>query len=411
MGSTIFTYEVESNGHLMNRKLLLFPLLVSLAVVSCSDDPSSIASGLLPNGDFPVIRGDTLFATQHSSGSAIVSNRSSGRLLLGIAGIDNGAQVKAWTMLRFLQFPDSLAGVTITGASIELTSCYHFGEDSLAALSFSVHEATSSWLGDSLTVDSLDQTGSYLNSDPLESVSRSALADTDTLRFELRDTSLVREWIRAASDTTAKNEGIILRPSNSSLVKGFWSFNSMNSSNYPRLIIRYSKDGVDGTYTHSTGNSRYCAAAPAAGVITDTSRIFIQNGVSYRGMLTFNIDSIPRSAIINQAYLDVTLDPLHSTQTGLAVDSLYAVMLSQDGSLISDSFELSRADGSGSSRVYSFNVRAFVQTWLLATTVPRRMALIGYDELGTLDIVALYGTAAANNLRPRLRVVYSTSKQ
>jgi hypothetical protein len=55
-------------------------------------------------------------------------------------------------------------------------------------------------------------------------------------------------------------------------------------------------------------------------------------------------------------------------------------------------------------------VRTFVQSWLRATSVPRRVALIGYEELGTLDIVALHGTAATNNLRPRLRVVYSTTK-
>ncbi len=381
-------------------------VFIALTLLGCSDDPSSIGSSLLPSGDYPNITVDTLYATAHASPYALPTTRSSDRILLG-----NTGSIQAWSMLQFLGLPDSLSTITITRAWVEVSTSYHYG-DSLAPVSFTIHRGTGSWLGDSLTCDSLiSQPSSYFDPVPFASISSGAVPDTGWFRFEIPDTALIHQWIAASSDTNATNLGIILKPTNSSVVKGFWSFNSLETTLAPKLILECQIDGATVEYSHQSGTARYCATAPEGTILLDPSRIYVQSGIAYRGLVTFDVSSIRRGVVINRALLELTLDASASDRTGLVPDSLYAYYVSETGAIVAESYRLSGGGTLNNERFYQFDARDYVQQWLAYPALPKQVTVTAVSELGTLDRFVFYGSEAPIHLRPRLRVTYSSIHQ
>jgi hypothetical protein len=191
---------------------LVIIVLIGLLVPSCTEAPTSVGLSLLRNQDFPAIKVDTLYASSFSTMRSNVQTSGSDRLLLGRA-----SAFDAILMLRFKGLTTGLLDtVTITGSRIELRAVYHFA-DSLAPLAFSAYPAIAPW--DTVSYDSLTQNpGNYYSPNPYSVFAPLVVDDTSSVRFSV-DTVDVRAWFAATT-----NNGVVLKASNISTVKGFASF-------------------------------------------------------------------------------------------------------------------------------------------------------------------------------------------
>jgi len=373
-------------------------ILFAAGFSGCSEDPNPVGAGLLPSSD--LLKLDTLstFAIR-SSGQSAIPLASTTRLLVGKV-----RDIESWGVFRFSSLPDSVAYMKILSAEVILRANYHFG-DSLASFSFSVHKVLQSWGTDSLTVDSLTAAGFY-DANPMSTINLPSVGDTASITIPV-DTTLIRSW-GTISDTTLQNFGILLRPTNSQVVKGFAMFGASDESHRPRLLMRFLREEFSriDTLILSKGVSRFGARILDASWISDSARIYVHNGLSYRGVLEFDISSLPAHAAIHRAQLELTLDPSQSQFSSYTVDSTVAVYSTNDGVALTEIFGLSESFLSNGTRIHRYPVGQFVQRWVRGTT-QRRIIIAGLGEPEGLDLFAFYGAAAPLSLRPRLSIVYS----
>ena len=373
---------------------------------ACNDTPNSIGNGSLPQKDYGVVHIDTFYATNHSSLSNLIFTTSIDRFMLG-----KYKTYQAWTCLKFYSWPDNLIGARITSASIQLKGVYHFG-DSLAPLTFTVYRAMSNlFLTDSLTYDSLrlnsvnSAKGIYYDSNnPVGSYPPTSSGDTDAITINILDTTMLREWFSTNTDTTDLNDGLVLRPTNSNIIKGFYSFNASDTSLKPTLTVNYiDTNGISYSYSHKFGVSEYVSTVDQASFMTDNNLIYIQNGISYRGLISFDSIFTAWPVSIHRAVMQVTL----SSSVSVMHDSLYALSVGSSGVSDGVSYALSqRSNDSSGHPLYLFDVRPIAIRWLSNASI-RKVALSGFSENSSFDLFKLYGTGA---LKPKIIITYSVQR-
>ncbi|MCX6121323.1 MAG: hypothetical protein NTX44_06850 [Ignavibacteriales bacterium] len=400
-------------------KVFRFILLLGIASMlfllnGCNDTPNSVGRGSQNKEDFGVVHVDTLYATDHASTQNLIYTSSIDRFMLG-----KYKTYQAWTCLKFYGWPDSLIGKKITSATIRLKGVYHFG-DSLAPLSFDAYRAMSNlFLTDSLTYDSLNLNsvnsvhGVYYNSSPLSIPTIFPVGDTGSMTIHILDTTMLREWFSTNTDTTDLNDGLLFRPTNSNIIKGFYSFNASDTSYQPTLYITYQDtNGNTVGYSHKVGISKYVSTVNQASLIMDNTLIYVQNGISYRGFVSFDSISTPWPASVYRAVLQVTLNvPQSSAQfTPFAHDSLYALSVGTNDKSDGGAYGMSQlsTDSSGHP-FYSFEIRQIAVRMLNNASI-RKIALSGYSESGSFDLHALYGALSDKKLKPRLIITYSIQR-
>jgi hypothetical protein len=361
------------------------------------EDPNPVGASLLPGSDLLKIDTTTTPSTANSSQKAVPNPGLPNRLLIG-----KTADYESWGLLRFVSIPDSLVLINVLDASVTLRASYHFG-DSLAPFSMTVHRVLNSWGTDSLTIDSLKATGFYETA-AQANVSVSSIGDTATISFPL-DTSMVRTWVNAALDTATTNFGLLLKPTNFSVIKGFESGVSPTTAFRPQVMIRYSRPGLTrvDTVVVNTSIVAYAAFANNTAWLSDSSHIYVRNGLAYRGSIDFDISGIPAGSPVHKAVLEMTLDPAASKLNSLTTDSLFAYFVSTDG-VLTNSYALGEPTFVNGKKVYSFTVTNFVQYWTKNVN-PRTIAVGGYTERSTVDSFVFFGASSA--FKPKLLITYS----
>jgi hypothetical protein len=315
-----------------------------------------------------------------------------------------------------------LVGVKITSATILLKGVYHFG-DSLAPVSFNAYRAMSNlFISDSLTYDSLNLNsvnsvnGVYYNSNPLSISTVIPVGDTALIKINILDTTMLREWFSTNTDTTNLNDGLVLRPTNANIIKGFYSFSNSDTALQPTLYITYIDTNNNSlSYSHKVGVSKYVSTVDQASLITDKNLIYVQNGISYQGVIAF--DSISKISSqwpvsIYRAVLQVTLNPSQSSSqfNPFAHDTMYALSVGanekSDG--IASILSQRSIDSSGHP-IYSFDARQIALRWLSNASI-RKVALSGYNESSSFDLHVLYGAIPDKKLKPRIIITYSVQR-
>jgi hypothetical protein len=404
--------------------LNVFRLIIFLGIAAmlfllsgCNDTPNSVGKASLNNGDNGVVLVDTFYATDHSTVSNLIYTSSLDRFMIG-----KYKTYQAWTCLKFLGWPDSLIGVKITSATIQLKSVTHFG-DSLASFSLNAYRgmsnlfATDSLTYDSLTLNSVNSAnGVYYNSSPLTLQTFIPAGDTESATIQILDTAMIREWFSTNTDTTNLNDGLVLRPTNSNIIKGFYSFNESDTALSPTLYVTYiDSNGNAQSYSHKTGLSKFVSTVDQASLITDKNLMYVQNGISYRGLVSF--DSIAKiSALwpvsIHRALLQVTLNSSQSSgqSNPFVHDSMFALSVGTNGLSDGISYGLSQHSIDSSGRpMYSFDIRTIAVRWLSNASI-RKLTLSGYDENSTFDVHAVYGAVPDKKLKPRIIITYSIQR-
>ncbi len=379
-------------------------LLLS-TIQGCVDAPNQVGADILSSTDLPELRKDTLYARTHETRFFISSNYTLDRFCIG-----KYQTYESWGILSFLDLPDSLKNIRVLSAKIRLKAMYRFG-DSASILSFRAYRLLSDWTGDSLTYDSLTQRPShyYDATTPLQLYFSQAIGDTDYVYIQIPDTAIVRQWFATIGDSIEYNYGLLFEPTNNSVILGFSTFYSLDTAAMPTLFVEYEKDGIQDTYIHQYSSSRFLPTANYSAIVSSSSLFYVQNGIPYRGILTFNVDNIPNPSVINSAYLYLTASNAQTLRNIYSRDSLIVTQLNSDGTMTYPWVAISTTtiDSLGN-RTYKFDIKFAVNSWI-RRRYPSQIIVMGYSENSTFDRTALYGVSASNALYiPRIEVSYST---
>ena len=367
-------------------------------IAGCAETPNQVGAKLLPGKDLLKIDTTTVWAYASTSQPVIIGTASSLRLLVGKVNT-----TESWGLIRFAALPDTVLLLPFVSAQLNLRTIYHFG-DSLAPFSLAVHNVLMNWSSDSLTMDSLKAPGFY-ESNPRGIGSFSFVGDTETITIPL-DTAMIRSW-GTVSDSLTTNFGLLLRPTNSSVVKGFGTFSQGDATLWPQLLLFFQgSGGVIDTLTVNTGSDRFVATGPAPSWPSDSTHIYVQNGFAYRGAIDFDVSMLPPHAAIHKATLQLTSDQSRSQFNYFTVDSLQAFFVDTSGLALTYLESISEAAQIGTAKVYQITVGSFVQRWV-AGTGKRRLVIAGFEEGSALDLFSLYGAGASKALKPKLTIYYS----
>lgn len=376
-----------------------FLALVSLVWLGCNEEPTSVGIGLLSSQDLVRVDTTTITAVGGTTIRKRINTGASGDIMVGKF---QGYEARA--LLRFTGIPDTLEPAGILSANLILKASYRFG-DPQGDLAFSVNKMTQGWTETGVNWDSIS-TASY------EPTTRgffsAAIADTDSVIISL-DPSLIKDWLQAVADSQAI-EGVILVPTGASdKIVGFNSFQSSDASKAPRLVVTFLSGTVQDTLTLATGEDVYVANID--NLNSDQNLLYVQAGVVYRSMVTFDLSLVPSHVGIHQAMLELTLNPsrsmLSSTSTfnSQSVDSLLSFFLVTSDSVDNSTFILGHRLNPDSA-VYSFAITSDVQRWINGK--PNfGVRIEAWAETSRLDLFTFYLSSANPSLRPRLRIVYS----
>jgi len=373
-------------------------MLFVLFIAGCAETPTTVGAKLLPNGDLLRLDTTVVSATRSYNGIVIPATSISPRVLVG--NVDN---IQCWGIYRFSLLPDSIKSIPIVSAELDLRTIYHFG-DSLAPFSMTVHQILMNWATDSLTIDSLKAPGFYRSS-PSGVWNSGSIGDTSRLTIPL-DTTMIRSW-GTLNDTTLNNFGVLLRPTNNGVVKGFGSFMVSDPALGPKLLLRLrNAAGTIDTLSLTVGGQRYVTTGLNSAWASDSTHLWVQNGVANRGYVEFDVSAIPLHAAVHKATLELTLDAQRSKFNYFTADSAYVYFTGDDGSTLSYIVGIGTPAQVGTSKVYQFPVGAFVQRWVRGSVL-KRMAIAGFDENFALDLFSFYGAQSTKAVKPKLTIIYS----
>jgi hypothetical protein len=386
-----------------------FLALITLTLISCSEDPSAIGSAFLSkdliNLDSLDSYKDTLPQYSYSYKHVIPLAYSSS-LLLGQKG-DNIAT----TLLAFnFVIPDTIKAdlltnsLQVTSASVQLTKFYTYGDSVAGTIDYTVHSISAStpWATE-FTIDSL----SKIQYDA-EDVS-SGKSFTDTLyQFNLK-TKVALDWLTNYAKSATPDNGLIVIPQNSTKIVGFYALTSSTDVSVPYLTVVLSKPGV-----YSNDTLKFTTTADVSVISgnipqNQNENIYVQSSVELESFLRFDLSKVPPHAIINYAELQLTIDTTQSLfGSPFTTDQLLAYYITDStriDSTLTNEIPLSR---SGS--LYKGNVTSYVQNWLSSKI--NEGIQIKANTYGTgLELWALKGSSASDPAkRPRLKIIYTNKK-
>jgi hypothetical protein len=401
-------------------KLPRFFLLSSIGTMlclslGCNDTPDPVGISTQPAADYGEVKVDTFYASVvQPTQPNLIFTENIDRVMLGKYQANQGQTYEAWTCLKFDSWPASLLGVRIISATLQLKPFYRFG-DTTSSLSINAYRAKASLQGDSLTFDSLDLHGSdYYTNVPINAPC--TIQPSDTLCSIILDTAVVREWFVSNIDTTDKNDGIILRPTNANVIKGFYSFNVSDTARQPTLYIRYidTNGTTEKYYTHKIGLSKYIAQVQNLNINNPDGKMRIQNGISYRGLLAIDPSLDKLSLLwpitIHQAVLHLTLDSASSScsdkPTPFSQDILYGLSVGANNK--PDGLHYASSKKLANNAIYQFNVLAFTIGWIKNTSI-RKISFSGPFESGSFDLFTFYGSGSTTTT-PKIIITYSIQR-
>jgi hypothetical protein len=375
--------------------VLAFSLLV---LPGCSDTPSTLGVGLIPEEDFLTADTVTAYSTLERSYLTRRNFGTSNTLTVG-----RTESLEAQSLLRFTGIPDTMKGSTVSSVELILFPNYIAG-DSTGTVSFDVHKITSGWTESGFTWDSL----TTLSYDPAAAGSFSGVvADSDSVVVSISP-ELISSWFTNTADILPIY-GILLKTdaqTAGSVIRGFGSF---EVTRLPRLRIIATQNSQIDTFTLTTGYDTFVLNGTA--MVNPEHSLYIHPTIGYSSMLVFDVSGVPRNAVIHRATMELTLNPAYTLYSRPAVDSVIAAFI-VDSMARSDLYDTYLPISSRSGDVYSMNISKMVQRWVKG--FPNQGVRVkAYDEnlgssaQGCVNPFVFYTSQSEAQLRPRLKIIYS----
>jgi len=387
-------------------KLTIILACLSLIIISCSDDPSSIGVDLI-GSEYLVLNN---FNTQDDSTtqtSYYYKNAGSlglsSRIFIGKRG-----DLEASTLMRFdFIINDSLQdnflddSIKVNYAKIRLLPNYTYN-DAAQSMDFTVHKISNYWTSSSYTIDSLS-TLMYDNSDVISNRNFS-----DSLYTFNIDNNIVLSWIKSSIDTNLeKNYGVYFKPTaGSGKIVGFPAY-TLYDTTYAQLTVVVEKPGF---YIDTLSGFLVSDVSVISGnfpVLPD-GEIAVQGGLAIESKLFFNIKNIPQNVIINNAQLILKQDTTNSvlSQSGAGSIRIFSVVDSTTDSVnTSNSILMTKQDD-----IFTGNITSLVSDWVNNKN-NQGMILTTGTQTDNLEMIAIKGSNYADlKERPQIKVVYTSKK-
>jgi TGF-beta propeptide len=380
---------------------------ITLNLVSCSDDPSSIGSAFLSR-DF--IKLDSLdsfkdtFPQFSYTYKNIIPLGFSSTLLLGKKGDDVATMLLSFNII----VPDSVKtdlinnAVVVSSATVQLYKNYNFG-DSTASIDYTVHSVNNAWTSTSFTVDSLPN----LQYDAADVSSNKSFTDT-LYQFNLSN-DLALKWLNIYANSQTPDNGVAVIPSqNSGKIVGFYALTSATNINIPFLVVVLNKTGGYQNDTLKFSTTADLSVITGNQPQNQTENIFVQSSIELESRIQFNLSKVPEHAIINYAELQLTIDTTQSVFGSAYSDQLTAYYITDSTRI--DSFSTNQVTLNRIGSLYTGNITTYVQNWVSTKINEGIQVRAGAYDTG-LELWALKGSKAADpSKRPRLKIIYTNKK-
>ncbi|MBK8946804.1 MAG: hypothetical protein IPM32_16260 [Ignavibacteriae bacterium] len=392
----------------MNKLIKYFFLALSvLYFSSCTNDPNSLGTDLVPDGDrlnFTVIDSYTSGFTQQLTSYKYDSLKfgSSSTVLLG-----NYKNITSEVLIGFYINPaDSIMDPFKADSSklvkcwVEIQPTYWIGDSN--NFQFSIHRINSSWNPSSINQDTLNAIYANISTDLLD-YSTYSYADT-VMKFDL-NTELVDGWIRRTYDSSyAPDYGILMRPISNSGIVGFQALTTYNDEDYPYLYMVFEQEGIFDTIIAIPSADLH---VPRGEIYSNTNdNIILQSSLAVRGKLLFDLSLVPENIVINKATLDLFIDE-SNTEFGTIDADTIAVGFLTDLEKPTLSTEIGKYPLRKSNNKYSGDIRLFVQKWVDGDE-NQGLQLQLSDELRSVSRVGIFNsTSTVDSLKPRLTIYYT----
>jgi hypothetical protein len=191
------------------------------------------------------------------------------------------------------------------------------------------------------------------------------------------------------------------------------AFYSDSIKHYPtlRVIARGINTSTPDTSTYIYGFDTFVGNVTS--LTNDPELMYLQAGVAYRSRIQFDLTSIPKGAIINEAQLTLVENSAANKLTKFSGEKIIA------GHLLVSATDTTRFESFGelgkisSTNIYTMKIRHAAQGWVRGTAFNHGLLLrnISSNEFSSFDLYTFYNqTAADSTRRPRLKIVYTIEK-
>ncbi len=399
------------------KTFLLILLCTFLLLAGCAEKPGSVGSDIDPNDRIAVRSTSFTSVSDTSYRVAFVPGFSESNLIGKNSFLD-----EAIAMFQFIpSVSDSVHFKefdSIITAELRLTPNYRY-RLAPGTVGIEVRQIMQRWAQNTFTADSVTPStfGRIIRTDT------TSFTIASTVRIPI-DSATIGMWHRYHSkkDTLTPFYGFSVHTAGGAVngIAGVVPF-GFSTSFSPALFISYMNNGVADTVTFTSGEDTY-TTKPATG--TPITAITLQGAFGIRSRITFDIESLKETAVINGdsvkvppivnfARLTLTLDTAASLFGGYSPDSVTA-MISLSASVI-DSSSLTLlsygsriADTTTAYPVYSFPVTTLVQRWINGINPNYGLNLRWSAEVGTAEKAVFFTRNDPDPAkRPKLSVIYS----
>lgn len=386
---------------LIKYSFLAYFFIITLILFNCKNEPNELGLNYLPPDDTAGVlildsETDTI-AFYHKNILKYVSNYSSSNLLIG----NYQGGYNASFITKFKNLPDYYDSATVLSAVMYLKYNNYYFKDSLGTTSFNIYRIINYKDISTLKYDEFSpadydiQVGTYTGTP----------TDTITVSIAL-DTNLIRDWLNYSADTInypIKNYGIAFIPNtNCNTIKAFNSINSATGYT-PYIEVILTKNSETDTIYFNSLDGTSLVTAPST--IIPNQRFITLSGVSYRHIMRFDLSKLPANSIINQAYLEFTIDTASSFYSTFD-RRLYIEMLTDTTEYKTDGY------------IFYANLKNYItynsylnyifQNWTSGVYPNLGIMLSNTTEITNLDEFVFYSSDNPEpSLRPRLTIRYT----
>ncbi len=384
-------------------KVSFLPLLIILVLAGCENNPNDLGLTFInPNDTAGSKILDTTIITS-SSFRKYINNNGSANMLVG-THTANGNTYTAKTLLQYQGITGSYGtGANVVSASLRLTYSKYAYKDTNGTVAFNIYKVNRALNLLSVTNDSVSNSdigttslGSYTGNPTTQSAINIPL-----------DNQTMTDWLKYAADSSyaVKNYGLALVPNTASTtIKGFSSENTTDTLRPYITLVVQTKTSLD-TVVLRFPSSVSLTDAPTS-VIPASEYFLVQNGVSFRNIMKFNFGSLPSNVIINEAYLQITLNSSQSYITSGTNNQIKVDMVTDSSTKATndESFFMTRLD----SITYTVRINPIVQRWNSNINPNYGLSLRNVSETQNLDNFIFYNSDNPDvSKRPKLRIRYS----
>ena len=393
--------------------IYLAALISFFLLQSCNEQPTALGFSMLYDTTSvkSVVSGDSvplIVKTENVPVKLVIFNSS-------CVFIGKAEDMSAVTMLRFQNIPDSLASLPLSA----ITECYMeiypnryaYGDTASNLLSFNLYKITKYWTAKT-NCDSLfnsDGTSDFFDTQS-QGYYSDAIPYADSgkaIKIDLNK-QLLLDWFTMARDSVI-NWGIVLKPeSNSNVIRQFSAQAIGEELNHPTITMKY-KDANDSTRTLTINTAIDASVVCKTNV--DSENMILQGVVAYKPKITFDLSRIPSESGVLYSELVLTLNKTAVKKGNLILDSLIAGGIYETANLDTNptsTFYANRISGTDKFVFSGINsvIEGFIRNGGKGSIV---LYPYGWSLVQRLDLLPFYGMNEPNvNLRPKLKVVYST---